>query len=529
MYPTEDITPTVDFVAAEVYKSRGHYDSCVPRYESIIINAPRHRYASFAGNSLLEANYRLQKWDEVEKWARHLLAQKIFDVTPELSLQSAIAFAINQRAIGLKDGRQFERAATELLRLAEEFPKSDLAPGALFNAAAIYEAGDEINQAVAIYERLVNEYPKDPQAPEALFVMGAIFESRADFDRAACYFERLGTEAYKDSDRSADAVYNAAVLREAMEQWDNAIATYEKYLSLYPGRENSLDVEFNLAYVEKERENWTAAQRRFEEFSKKATTTPVQQVEISLELGLLTERLKPRNWETVADGHFTKAVTVWQGLPDEDKVKTRYFAAQARFRQAEAIYEKFTNANIVAFPEARLVSSLTQKGEYHQQAEKIYQEIIQMQSPRWVAASAYRIGSSYKNFSDELYALPIPPEVPEDMEDIYRMQLDEYAFPLQERALTAFRAALRLALQYQAYNEWSSLSAEAISALESEGFPITSQDGVSVEHGRINFFPPEAIKALEVVVERGSKRKERLRPPPPAVEDGDEAVSEPAS
>ncbi|MFU8807317.1 MAG: tetratricopeptide repeat protein, partial [Bradymonadaceae bacterium] len=28
MYPKEDITPTVDFVAAEVYKARGHYDSC---------------------------------------------------------------------------------------------------------------------------------------------------------------------------------------------------------------------------------------------------------------------------------------------------------------------------------------------------------------------------------------------------------------------------------------------------------------------------------------------------------------------
>jgi cellulose synthase operon protein C len=532
MYPKEDITPTVDFVAAEVYKSRGHYDSCVPRYESIIINAPRHRYASFAGNSLLEANYRLQNWDEVEKWARHLLANKIFDVTPEKSLQSAIAFAINQRAIGLKDNRQFDRAATELLRLAEEFPKSELAPGALFNAAAIYEAGDEINRAVEIYERLVKEYPTVEQAPEALFVMGAIFESRADFDRAASYFERLGTPAYKDSERSADAVYNAAVLREAMEQWDKAIATYEQYLSLYPGRDNALDVEFNLAFLEKERENFTAAQRRFEAFSKKPTTTPSQQIEISLELGLLAERLQPRNWEQLADGHFTKAVTTWQGLPEEEKVtaKNRYMAAHARFRQAEAIFEKFRTTNIVAYPEQRLVRTLTQKGEYQQEAEKIYAEIIQMQSPRWVAASAYRIGQTYKNFSDELYALPIPPEVPEDMEDIYRMQLDEYAFPLQERALTAFRRALNLALQFQAYNEWSSLSAQEISRLESEAFPITSQDGVAVEHGRINFFPPEAIKALEVVVERGSKRKERLRPPaPPAEEDGGEVATKPGA
>ncbi|MFU8802164.1 MAG: hypothetical protein ACNA8W_00005, partial [Bradymonadaceae bacterium] len=100
---------------------------------------------------------------------------------------------------------------------------------------------------------------------------------------------------------------------------------------------------------------------------------------------------------------------------------------------------------------------------------------------------------------------------------------------LQERALTAFRAALRLALQFQAYNEWSSLSAKEISSLESEAFPITSQEGVSVEHGRINFFPPEAVKSLEVVIDRGSKRKERLKPAPVLDEEGEEISAEPAS
>lgn len=518
MYPKEDITPTVDFVAAEVYKSRGHYDSCIPRYENIITYAPKHRYASFAGNSLLEANYRLQRWDDVEKWARHLLENKIFDVTPRDSLTSSIAYAINQRAIGLKDAKEFDKAAKELLRLAEEFPKSDLAAGALFNAAAIYEQGDEVPRAVEIYERLVKTYPKDKLAPEALFVMGAIFESRADFDRAASYFERLGTPDYRESERTADALYNAGVLREALQQWDNAIGTYESYLKLFPGRENSADVELQLAYLEKERKNWPSAVKRFETFLKKADTTKAQQVEINLELGLLGEQMKPKNWEKTTDAYFAKAVETWKTLPEEEQRKARHYAAQARFRQAEVVYNQFVSAKI-STNMRQLNKSLVAKAELQQKAEEMYGEVIDMASPRWVAASAYRIGSSYKNFAEELYAFPTPAGLTEDEEDEYRMALDDFAFPVQEKALASFQSALKLALKYEAYNEWSSLSAKEISKLEGDAFPITSQDGVESDHGRVNFFQPAPIGKMETVIERAKARRARLAPAPVAPEE----------
>lgn len=517
MYPKEDITPTVDFVAAEVYKSRGHYDSCIPRYENIITYAPKHRYASFAGNSLLEANYRLQRWDEVEKWARHLLDNKIFDVTPRDSLTNSIAYAINQRAINLRDEKEFDKAAQELLRLAEEFPKSDLAAGALFNAAAIYEQGDEVPRAVEIYERLVKSYPKDALAPEALFVMGAIFESRADFDRAASYFERLGTPDYRESERTADALYNAGVLREALQQWDNAINTYESYLKLFPNRENIQEVELQLAYLEKNRENWPAAVRRFEALLKKSSTTHSQLVEINLELGLLGEQMKPRNWERTTDAYFSKAVEVWSTLPEAEKRAARHSAAEARFRQAEAVYNQFVAATI-SNNMRQLERSLIAKGELQQKAEAMYGEVIEMASPRWVAASAYRIGSSYKNFAEELYNYPIPAGLTEDQEDEYRMALDDFAFPVQEKALEAFQSALKLALQYEAYNEWSSLSAKEISKLEGDSFPITSQDGVEPDHGRVNFFKTSPITSMDTVVERAKARRERLAPAPAPVE-----------
>ena len=352
MYPKEDVTPTVDFVAAEVYKSRGHYDKAVPRYESIITNAPKHRYASFAGNSLLEANYRLQRWDEVEKWGRHLLDNKIFDVTPKPKLEAAIVYAINESAKGLKANNNVDKAVERWITLADEFPESQYAPGAVFNAAAAREAADEINKAVELYERVVTKYPKSLQAPEAIFVMGAVFESRADFETAATYFERMGSTdkyinekgdevEYKDHASAADAVYNAAVIREAMQDYDKAIATYTRYMELYPARENVRDLALHLAYLEKDKKDWKAAMKRFDGFQNRKDVKPTEQVEINVEKALLVVELKSKGWEDESDDLFSKAVEQWKKLGEEDKKKTKFYASQARFLQAERVFDRY--------------------------------------------------------------------------------------------------------------------------------------------------------------------------------------------
>ncbi|TXD38920.1 tetratricopeptide repeat protein [Lujinxingia vulgaris] len=518
MYPTEDVTPTVDYVAAEVYKSRGQYDKCVPRYESIIENAPRHTYASYAGNSLLEANYRLQRWDEVEKWARHLLENEIFDVTPRDSLTQAIAYAINEKAIDLKEEDKVDEAATEMLRLAGEFPDSEFAPGAVFNAAAIYEGGNEVNRAVELYQRVIDTYPESEQAPNALYVLGLIFESRADLSQAATYFARLGEENYRSYEKAGDAVYNAAVLRTAMEQWDEAISTYESYLEYFGEEiddEEENTIELEMAFLEKNRENWEAARTRFEEFLKKDTIKGAERVEVNLELGLLAERMQPRNWEEVADGYFTDAVSTWKELDEEGQNASRQFAAQARFHQGEAIFRKFKAVEL-SFPVRTLTRTAQEKGQYQLDAEEIFAEVIQMKSPRWVAAAAYRIGQAYKDFAEGLFNLPLPEGLTPDQEFEYQLSVEDLAFPLQERALTAFNRALELALEYEAYNEWSRLSAQEISQLERGAYPITGQEGVTVEHNRTEFFAPDPVTDWSVVAERGAARFERRPKPEPA-------------
>ncbi|MFW5966407.1 MAG: tetratricopeptide repeat protein, partial [Persicimonas sp.] len=528
MYPDDDITPTVDFVAAEVYKERGHYDKCIPRYENIIENAGDHRYASYAGGSLLVANYVLENWDEVERWARHMMDNEIFDVTPKEELKQAIALAINERAKEYEEAEEFDKATDELLALAEEFPDSDLAPGALFNAGAIYESGDDYKRAVEVYTQVIEDYPKNKRAPEALFVMGAIYQTRADFEQAADYFARLGSEddvykndddeevPYKDHPKAADAVYNSAYLLDNMEKWQPAIDAYEKYIDLYGDQEDQQDevreVELLLPYLDMEVEDWESALERLEKFAERDDVKDEEVVLLNSEMGVLVEKIEGPNWEDESDDLFDKALEAWDELDEEKQHASREFAAQARFHQAERIFEDFNEVKL-EFPMATLQDRLKKKGEHHSKAEKIYREIIDMGHEKWLAASAFRIGQMYRDFAEQLTDLPLPDGLTPEQEQEYQFVLDEKILPLEEQAIDAFRYAQERTIEFQAYNDWSARSAEQISDMESEAYPVTKQEGVAVEHSRINFSVPDPNVDMDAVADRVEKRKKLVAEP----------------
>ena len=519
-YPKKEETPTVMFVAAEVYREHGQYDKAVGRYDHIIEFAPKHRYASFAGNSLLECYNELGEWAKLEKQARFMLERKMFDVNPKENLQGAIAFAISQKANDLQEEKRYDEAAEEMLRLANEWPKSDLAPTAIFNAAAIYERGDKIKLAVANYEKLIKEYPNDPKAPEALFVMGAIFEARTDFERAAGFFERVGdNKKWREDlpDKSRDAVYNSGVIREALEEWKGAIATYEKFIKLYPKSEQVPELAFHIAELHEQAGDEKEALKAYKNFIRKYKDKKDKHVHAYLKLGLIGLKNAGDSFRArkAAMNDLDKAIATWKALEDEkEKKATRTYAARAMFIKAEQVFEDSQKITL-AFPDDVLVATVTKRGELVDKAQTLYFEAIALEDPLWTAAAAYRVGQMYKEFAEQLYALPIPEGLPPEVEEAYRFSVDDLAFPLQEKALTAFQTAVKLALKLRAYNEWSAKSAKEMSRLEKEAYPITEQDGVAIEHASEVYLRSRSFGMGDVKERAEDAAKAPAKPEPP--------------
>ena len=91
---------------------------------------PTHRFAGFAAAVLFDANYRLRRWDQMERWARYMLDRKNYKVLSKETEGRHRGFHQRIRAGATQKGEK-QKAADQYLRFVNEFPKNDKAPASL--------------------------------------------------------------------------------------------------------------------------------------------------------------------------------------------------------------------------------------------------------------------------------------------------------------------------------------------------------------------------------------------------------------
>jgi len=106
----------------------------------------------------------------------------------EYSVQRAL-FMRGQYYINLE---KWAEASADFASLADSYPKSYLAPVALFNAASTSETAGDSAKAVEFYTRLVDNYAdKAGEAAEALFNLGRLAEEEGNKDKAKEFYNQL--------------------------------------------------------------------------------------------------------------------------------------------------------------------------------------------------------------------------------------------------------------------------------------------------------------------------------------------------
>ncbi|MFP4426169.1 MAG: tetratricopeptide repeat protein [Spirochaetaceae bacterium] len=158
------------------------------------------RRATEAANLAEELRTSYQEWLELEEEGdqeeKSTLKEEIDSTASEILDRYGNTFAA-QRAhfvlAGLAwENENYEEAASRYALLAEEFPRSYLAPVALFNAAIAQEELGNPEEAEVLYQRLVEEYAdSSAQVPRALFALGRLSESADAYEEAASYYNRI--------------------------------------------------------------------------------------------------------------------------------------------------------------------------------------------------------------------------------------------------------------------------------------------------------------------------------------------------
>ena len=547
-YPEDSEVPSISFRAAELFIRAGHYSEGIKRLEVIMTYHSSHKFASFAAATLFDANYRLRRWDQMERWGRYMLKKKNFQVLKQKQLEDVIAISINNFAAELSekgsqlkkdgkfdDGQKLQdQAVDQMLRFIKEFPKHPKAAIALSNAAFLTEKAERTTEAVELYERLISNYKTSPQATEAHFVLGALYESQTKFEKAADYFERMASfPDLDDMSKVKDSLYNAGAIRLALQQYQEAAKIFESYIKKFPEDEATRELYFQIAKAHQARSKWKDVRDVYNRYIKKYDKTqPKSVVDVHLMIAESHQSEGGKSARKLASSSLADALKAYKALSakDQEDKKAKYSASRARFLEAEYLLEDFLAFKIIPYPQRNLVKTLTKKAELQQVCEKAYLEVLNYKAYQVSAGAFFRIADIYNTFAKTLTGLEPPRELENDPEalDMYQIFIEEKVLPLEEKAVESARGALKLAHENRVYNEWSKRSAALLSKLSPELFPVLNDEVVNTEWevpatfstkyisdpaGQLNQMIREATASEEAIEEAEKLKKESAETP----------------
>ena len=476
----------VKFKAGAIYQKYYHFAEAAKRFEDLIDRWPTHEFARLGAELVLDSwDYR-ENWAELNRVGRKfqknktLMAEKSFAAKVDKFVEGSSfkeILVLNDAAKELKDAHKDQEAATQwadcatrFLGFQKEFPKSQFADKAVYNATVIYDRADKLDLAIAAAELLVKDYKKSDLVEQSVLFLGSFHERIADFRNAAEYYETY-VKKYGKTEKAPDALYNAAVFYQGLGERKKAIALYDKYMKDYKKQNDIAQVYWKVARMYDEDEDYRVAGAMYADFEKKFPKEPLErQLESRYNYmqTLLHDRKKESEVKNQCDDlikRVGKLKTADAKLPVAQRA-----AAHCRFMQLEPRFEEFMAIKL-ELPMKKLKSNLEAKAIKLAQLKDEYTAVLGYGDGAWGVAALYKVALIHYDFAKALKDSPDPPGLDPDQLSIYRSELEGQTFPVDDKAIQALEAGLAKAFELGIYTEWTARCQDLFKVYKPNEFP----------------------------------------------------------
>ncbi len=490
------------FKAAKIYYDHNYLEEAVARFSDIALNYPDYKFengdraAEVAANLVLDSYNLMQDWAKVNEWARKFYANerlatgKFRDDLAKLIEQSAFKL-VNQ----LEARKEYVKAAEAYLGFVQEFPNSDLADQALFNASIDFFNGKALDKAIETRKRILQQYPKSKFVPQVMYALAEGHEAIADFENASEYYEaycsrfeksrgispapkkggkkgkaaRKAEPPRKEGDlqvweeaKAQIACFNAGVFRDGLGQYKQALRDRERYLSLWPDHKDSEAVFLSIADLHEKNGKYQAAMKQLEEYERKykqpnkllcAEGRIASIYEDKLKNSRAARKIYDRIWKLYEQ----------LGRKQRESLETCALDAvgRAHFVISEDEWKKYTSlrlrwsklANINEFKQ-----SMNDKAKALQGIQKLYTTTVGFKSADPAICALHKIGLAYDHFYNALLDPPVPKGMPEDLLAAFKAELETQAEPVKQKASEAFSSAVLKSQELSVFNECTTAS-----------------------------------------------------------------------
>ena len=493
LFPADPTLVGVIFKNGQMFYDYGEYDEAIKRFGVIVTKYPDDANAGPAGDRILSALAKAQDYENIENWARKLKKAKSFSSKEDQArLDRLIVESIDKSGAKYAAAGRYEQAATFYLRIPKETNDPKIGAQGLMNAGVMFEQAKQPEKAAEIYLEVAGKYgDKDPAIGEkAAFTAGQVYEKAIFYDRAAKAYELVWTK-FRTGSRSADALYNAALLRQALGQNKEAIAHYQEYAKKFRERKDAPDVAFNIGVVYENAGDEGPAYQAYADYARVYRSTGKRLVEAHLRAGRMSLRL---GQSKRAKEDFLTAQRLWKSMSSKDKAAATTWVAEARYLEGELIVREYEKVTLDVKP-SQLEKALKQKTTLLASAEKVFESIADFNDPRWGTAAVFRIGQIYDAFAESLVNASTPKGLSEAEAQAYRDALDSYVVNIQDVAVEKFTVGYQLAIRTGVYDEYTAKIREALGRLAADKFPPERE---SRSKERIGDRPPSLDYIQEV-------------------------------
>jgi len=500
--PKGDKWVEIAYKAARLHYQHNAFGEASDLFTRIALDHPAHELAEYSANLVLDAYNLLGDWRNVNGWAKRFYANRaLVDAHPRLKedltrIIEGSAFKVIQEREQAKD---WDGATDEYLAFARDWPQSQFAATALYNAAVNQVRAGRLDRAMEIRDQFLKRYPDDQRAPEVLFDNAEAFEALGDFGEAAARYERYfagwrdaarpaaraparpargakgraaarveakpadGPRPKYEEKKATDAIINAAVFRAGLRDWARAEADSQAYLDTWPNGPDAARLFLSLAdlYARKGQTQKELAQ--LEEYQRKYARDPDEWLAIQERMAKL--------YAKAGNGALARRLYE-QGLAyaraRSSKVNDRGLAlvAHAELMALEPEFAKYQRITLNVAPKY-LKGQLQVKAKKLAELEAEYGKIVRRKQAEPAICALHRIGVGYTHFARAFLDNPIPKEVralgKEGVEE-YKAQLAQVVeqFGWETKAAEAYQLAVNASRDYGVSNACSREAAEAL-------------------------------------------------------------------
>ena len=503
------------FQAAKVYYDYNDYPTARKRFDWIVTNYPENEVAYLAGSLILET-YR-QENDfpglaaAAERLSNVIKGEQAEAIKAEVrTLQLGALFKSAEQAFAEK---KYEKAAEEYLKLIAENPDTEHKAKALNNAAVAYENVRRYESAMKLYERVYKEHPKDPLATYALYRVAVNQERFFDFGAAIqtyeTFYQKSQSRTQADmaetgldfdlSKKQSDALLNAAILKENLQQYDPAARGYERFVRERPDDDRAADTAWQAVLVWEKAKQPTKMNGAIESFIRNYGTDAKQDTRVMEGIDKIANYYEKRRDERNADKQYRRLIDEYQRRGVAAGSPGAYFAAKGQFMLVERDYEKWAKIKIKGNLKAQQ-KILKDKIAGSQELNRKYEEVYPYGNLEWTMAASYRKGKLFQEFAQSLYEVPIPFREGSEEADMYRTQLEDVAIPLEDKAIEAYEATVNKARQDKVVNEWTKRALEELNSYKPAEYPMYHDEKQAMRRSRTtgrDFLDYEAWRKLQ--------------------------------